>query len=170
MPKIAILGGSGTGKTTLCRMIGTKLQIQQLHLDSVYWKKNWQNISKEEFDQYMKQFLTKHSSWVIDGNYSNNLHFTYRLDLADTIIFLNYGKQKSLQGIYERAHKYKHQTRSDMAEGCVEGVDQVFLKYVATYYKYRAKYLIATIKKYQNKKQVLVFQNRQELYEWYNSL
>jgi adenylate kinase family enzyme len=170
MKKIVILGSSGTGKTTLGRLLGEKLKIKTLHLDSVYWKKDWQNISKDEFDVYMKDFLVKNKSWVIDGNYSNNEHFKYRLDSSDTIIFLDFGTQMSLKGIHQRADYYKHQTRSDMAEGCVEGIDQVFLKYVSTYYKFRAKYLMAIVNQYKNKKQVLIFKNRNELYEWYNSL
>lgn len=168
--KIAILGGSGTGKTTVCRDLGKKLSIPALHLDSVYWVKDWEHIDKTEFHSYMKKFFQKNKSWVIDGNYMNNEHFKYRLDLADIIIFLDYGTKKSLEGIYERAHKFKHQVRSDMAEGCVEGVDQVFLHYVAGYYKYKSKFLIATIKKYSNRKKVYVFKNREELYNWYNSL
>ena len=168
--KIVILGSSGTGKTTLCRKLGEKLNTNILHLDSVYWKKNWNNIDKDEFDQFMKSYLTKNKSWVIDGNYSNNKHFKYRLDAADVIIFLDFGTQVSLQGIYKRANEYKHRTRNDMAEGCIEGVDQVFLQYVAFYYKFRAKYLKAIVNKYKNKKQVLIFKNRTELYKWYNSL
>jgi adenylate kinase family enzyme len=168
--KIVVLGSSGTGKTTICRMISKKLKIKELHLDSVYWKKDWNNISKEEYNTYMKDFLVKNKSWVIDGNYSNNDHFRYRLDSADIIIFLDFGTQMSLQGIHKRAKMYKHQTRSDMAEGCVEGIDQVFLKYVAGYYKFRAKYLKAIINKYRHKKQVYIFKNREELYQWYNAL
>lgn len=170
MKRIMILGSSGTGKTTLCRRLGEKLHLNTLHLDSVYWKKDWENITKPEFDRYMKDFLTKHDNWVIDGNYTNNKHFTYRLDLSDVIIFLDFGQQVSLQGIHERASDYKHQVRSDMAEGCVEGIDQVFLKYVAGFHKTKAKYLQAIAKKYGNKKQVLIFKNREELYNWYNSL
>ena len=73
--KIAVLGPSGTGKTTVCRKLGKKLNITSLHLDSVYWLKDWENISKEDFNKKMTQFLRKNESWVIDGNYSNNLHF-----------------------------------------------------------------------------------------------
>lgn len=168
--KIVILGSSGTGKTTLCRMLGEKLSIPILHLDSVYWLKDWENISKDEFDRYMKNYLKKHQSWVIDGNYSNNKHFKYRLDLADIIVFLDYGTNASLKGIHKRAEEFKHQTRSDMADGCIEGIDQVFLRYVAGYNKFRSKFLIATIQKYKNKKKVVVFKNRKELYDWYNAL
>lgn len=168
--KIAIFGSSGTGKTTLARKIGNKLHLPTLHLDSVYWKKDWNNISKDEFDKYMKKYLIKNKSWVIDGNYSNNRHFEYRLRLADIIIFLDFGRDVSLQGIHERAQEYKHQVRTDMAEGCVEGIDQVFLQYVAFYHKFRSKRLKAIIEQYKFKKQVLIFKNRTELYNWYNSL
>jgi len=168
--KIMVLGSSGTGKTTICRMIGSKLNIPSLHLDSVYWKKDWENISKEDFNSYMKKFMTKNHEWVIDGNYTNNMHFKYRLGLADVIIYLDFGTQVSLQGIHKRASTYKHLVRSDMAEGCIEGIDQVFLQYVATFNKRKSKYLKATINKYRSKKQVIIFKNRKELYEWYNSL
>ncbi len=118
----------------------------------------------------MREFLTKHRSFVIDGNYSNNKHFKYRLDLADTIIFLDFGTNNALKGIYKRAHEFKHQVRSDMAEGCYEGIDQVFLKYVANFNKVKAKYLKATIQKYDKKKKVLIFKSREELNNWYHSL
>ena len=170
MKRILVLGPSGTGKTTLCRMLGQKLGLQELHLDSVYWLKDWQNIDKETFDLKMKQFLIKHKEFVIDGNYTNNKHFKYRLDLADTIIFLDYGTNQALKGIHQRAHDFKHQVRSDMAEGCVEGIDQVFLKYVANFNKFKAKYLKARIQKYDKKKKVLIFKSREELNKWYHSL
>lgn len=168
--KIVVLGGSGTGKTTICKKIGEKFKIPYLHLDSVYWKKDWNNIEKPEFNTYMKKYLVKNKSWVIDGNYTNNQHFKYRLDSADIIILLDFGTQVSLQGIHQRANEYKHQVRSDMAEGCVEGIDQVFLQYVANFNKFKAKYLKGRINKYKHKKQVYIFKTRKELYNWYNAL
>ena len=59
MNRILIMGPSGTGKTTLCRNLGKKLGLEVLHLDSVYWKTDWQNIDKQEFDLWMRKFLTK---------------------------------------------------------------------------------------------------------------
>ena len=169
MNRIVVLGPSGTGKTTIGRLLGEKLKLKILHLDSVYWKKDWENISKEEFNEYMKKFFRKYNKWVIDGNYTNNRHLRYRLDLADTIILLDFGTQLSLKGIHERAAKFKHQSRPDMAEGCIEGIDQVFLKYVA-FYDTRGKFVKALINKYKNKKQVLIFKSRAEIHEWLNAL
>ncbi len=169
MNRIMVLGPSGTGKTTICRILGKKLGLKVLHLDSVYWKKDWNNISKEEFDKYMKKFFAKNRQWTIDGNYTNNRHFQYRLDLADTIILLDFGLQVSLKGIHERAAEYKHRSRGDMAEGCIEGIDQEFLQYTA-FYKNKGRYVKAIIDQYKNKKQVLVFKSRKEIHEWIATL
>ena len=170
MNKIIVLGPSGTGKTTVGRILGEKLGLRILHLDSVYWKKDWENINKIDFNNYMKDFFKNNSKWVIDGNYTHNKHFKYRLDLADTIIFLDFGTQVALKGIHERANKFKRTSRPDMAEGCNEGIDQVFLQYVAFYYKKRAKLLKAIINKYKTKKQILIFKSRQEVKDWISAL
>ncbi|MFK5883724.1 MAG: (d)CMP kinase [Candidatus Izemoplasma sp.] len=169
MKRIVILGPSGTGKTTLGRNLSEKLNIKALPLDSVYWKKNWSNISKPEFNIYMHKFLIKNNSWIIDGNYSNHHHLKYRLDLADTIIILDYGVKASLKGILERARKFKNKTRSDMPTGCTEGVDQEFLQYTV-FYTPRGRMVKAKALKYKNKKQVIVFKNRQELNNWFHAL
>lgn len=169
MNRIVILGPSGTGKTTLGRNLSEKLNIKSLALDSVYWKKNWNNITKPDFDLYMRKYLTKNNSWIIEGNYSNHRHLKYRLELADTIIILDYGVKASLKGIIERASKYKNQTRSDMPTGCTEGIDQEFLQYTVFYTK-RGRMVKAKALKYKNKKQVIVFKSRKELYDWFHAL
>lgn len=168
--KIMILGPSGTGKTTICRQLSEKLNIPLLHLDSVYWKKDWERISKDDFHHFMRHYLSKHNSWAIDGNYTNNIHFKARLDLADIIVYLDYGKQVSLQGIHNRAKTFKHQVRPDMAPGCYEGIDNIFLTYVNNFDVFKGKYLKALINQYKKKKQVLIFKTREELYDWYHSL
>ncbi len=169
MKKIIVLGPSGTGKTTLARKLGEKLGIPYLHLDTVYWKKNWIHVDKKEFHNFMVSYLKQHGKWVIDGNYTNNEHFIWRLKLADTIILLDFPSTVSLRGILERAEKYKNRVRSDMAEGCVEGIDQVFLRYTAFYSKNRTPLLKAKINKYSKGKNIFIFNNRENLENWLNT-
>jgi adenylate kinase family enzyme len=168
--RIVILGPSGTGKTTLCRILGEKFNISTLHLDSIYWIRDWNHLNKEQFQTKMSNYLKKHDEWVIDGNYTNNLHFKWRLQLASTIILLDYGQQCALKGIHERAKKFKHTTRSDMAEGCIEGIDQVFLKYVSTFSREKIPWLKAIINKYGSNKEIYVFRSRKELNKWLETL
>lgn len=167
MQRVIIFGASGTGKTTVCQKIANKYGLVPLHLDSIYWKKDWDRIEKDEFQAYMMQFFKDNRKFVIDGNYTNNEHFKMRSQLATTIILLDYGTQNSLKGIHERAHKFKHSVRPDMPEGCIEGIDQVFLKYVAGFSQ-KNKRLKAHIGQYKNEKQILIFKTRKELLSWFN--
>lgn len=165
-----ILGPSGTGKTTLARRLGKACHIKELHLDQIYWLKDWQSMEKDVFDKTMKEYFKSHSRWVIDGNYTNNEHFYDRLKLADTIIILNYSTSDALKGVIERKNKYKHTHRSDMAEGCNEELDQEFLQYIAFFNKRKSKFLRAIVHKYKDKDRIHIFHNRNELNTWLNEL
>jgi adenylate kinase family enzyme len=170
MDRIVILGPSGTGKTTLARKLGNLCGIKELHLDQVYWQKDWEHLSKDEFDHTMKQYFRQHHRWVIDGNYSNNNHFYDRLKLADTVIILNYSTSDSLKGVLQRKDQYKHTHRSDMAEGCNEELDQEFLQYIAFFNKHKSKFLWAMVNQYKYKDRIHIFHNREELNKWLKQL
>ena len=49
--KIAIIGYSGTGKSTLARKLANFYKLPVLHLDSVHFKENWQECSDEDMNQ-----------------------------------------------------------------------------------------------------------------------
>lgn len=38
---MAILGPSGTGKSTLARRLGRSLGVPVIHLDALYWRAGW---------------------------------------------------------------------------------------------------------------------------------
>lgn len=170
MKRIIVLGNSGTGKTTLGRILSKKLNITPLHLDAIYWLPNWNHINKELFIRKLVTFFKKNESWVIDGNYSNSESFDLRLKLADTIIYLDYETKVSIDGIVSRERQYNKQHRSDMAEGCIEKIDNEFLDYVSNFNKFKGKYIKGYIQKYKKKKTVLIFNNRDQLNTWLNSI
>ena len=167
--RILIFGNAGTGKTTLARMLGEKLQLDVIHLDTIYWLKNWQSLSKPDFNKAVLSYLKQHPRFVMDGNYTNHTNFEDRLKISDTVILLNYHEKTALKGVIERENVYKHRYRSDMATGCIEELDQEFLQYVAFFEPKRHK-LEAIINSLRPKKNILVFDTREALMHWYNSL
>ncbi len=59
--KIAIIGYSGTGKSTLARKLANFYQLPVLHLDSVHFKENWQECSDEDMNQAVLNFLNSNA-------------------------------------------------------------------------------------------------------------
>jgi len=85
--RIAIIGATGSGKTTFSRQLSRVLDIYHVELDSIMWLPNWQ---KEDWDVVRQQVQQKMDSrgWVCDGNYSKLRDIVWRQ--ADTIIWLDY--------------------------------------------------------------------------------
>ena len=49
--KISIVGGSGTGKTTLANNLGKELKIPVYHIDGINYYANWEQRDKSERDE-----------------------------------------------------------------------------------------------------------------------
>ena len=169
MHKIMILGSSGTGKTTLAKILSQKLKLPYLALDTVYWKKDWASLSKEAFAQTIRGYLHKHNEYIIEGNYTNSITFMERLKHADTVIMLDYPTKDAIKGILEREQKYRHIYRSDMASGCIENIDQEFLTWVYRF-KDKAHKMRAIMYKFKGEKTLLTFTNRSSLMRWIDTL
>ena len=87
--KIAIIGYSGSGKSTLAEKLSSYYSIPRLHIDRLQFQPGWQDSDRDWMLKEMRDFLTEHSDWVIDGNYSW-CHYEERMKEADHIIFLNF--------------------------------------------------------------------------------
>lgn len=127
--KIAILGYSGSGKSTTARLLGQKLDIPVLYLDTVYWLENWQVRPSEESKAIVADFMNSNDNWVIDGNYKAMLQ-AERLAQADMIVFFNFNRFTCFFRGLGRYLKYKGKTRPDMADGCNEKFDFEFMKWI----------------------------------------
>jgi len=87
MHRIAVVGATGSGKTTLAKMLSERLGIPHVETDAIYWGKNWTPISIEIFRQRMDA-ATQGDRWVIDGNYSKVRDLVW--GRADTLVWLDY--------------------------------------------------------------------------------
>ncbi|MDO4460331.1 MAG: DNA topology modulation protein [Clostridia bacterium] len=160
--KIAILGHSGSGKSTLARKLGEHYKIEVLHLDTVQWMPNWTERPLEEKKTIVENFMNTHDEWVIDGNYSN-LYQERRLEEADMIVEMLFGRFASFFRVLRRYKQYKGKTRPDMGEGCNEKVDAEFVKWI--FFDGRSKSKLAHFKdvdeKYSHKTRII--KNQKEL-------
>ena len=77
----------------------------------------------------MRQFLSDHKDWVIDGNYSWCC-YEERMEQADQFIFLNFSCWNCLYRGWKRYRRYKGRVRESMAAGCPERFDWEFIRWI----------------------------------------
>jgi len=161
-----IMGCGGSGKSTLAKQLSEILGIEAIHLDYHFWSAGWIQPEKEEWLKKQDELFAK-EEWIVDGNYTNTIE--KRLEKVDTIIYLDFPTWRCLWGICQRRWKYAGKTRPDMAEGCEERIDWVFLKYILTYWKNRAPLIREKFSKIKDKK-VIILKNRKEVNNFLESL
>ena len=127
--KIAVIGYSGSGKSTFAAQISKECDIPLLHLDTVYYTEGWGVRDTDERTEIINNFMSENDSWVIDGNYSKLL-MSQRMESRDKIIFFNFPRYISLYRAVKRYLTYKGRTRPSMAEGCEEKLDFEFIKWI----------------------------------------
>lgn len=127
--KIAVLGYSGSGKSTLTAQLGELYGVPVLHLDTVHFLPNWEERGLEEKRKIVSDFLNANAGWIIDGNYLR-LFYDERMEQADMIIILLFGRFACLWRVIKRYRRYKNKTRPDMSEGCDEKLNGEFIRWV----------------------------------------
>lgn len=159
MERIVVIGCGGAGKSTFSRNLSNKLDIPVYHLDKFFWNKGWVETKQEKFDDKLNKIVNE-DKWIIDGNYIRTLEM--RAEKADTIIFINMPTYLCLYRIMKRRVMYRGKSRPDMAEGCPEGIDFEFFKWVLTYNKKVRPKILENLKRYKDKN-IVIFNNKKEV-------
>jgi len=68
MRRVAVVGSSGSGKTTFARRLAAKLDVPHIELDGLYWLADWQPVDVETFARRVSEAIAG-DRWVTDGNY-----------------------------------------------------------------------------------------------------
>jgi len=129
MERILIIGGNGCGKTTLAQKLALKLGLPLIHLDVLYWRDNWKNASKVEFDELLMKELSK-PKWIIDGNMNRSIPL--RLKYCDTVIYMDFSRTMCVCGAIIRIVKNYGKSRFDMGGYCPENFDREKIEFIKT--------------------------------------
>jgi adenylate kinase family enzyme len=152
MKKILIIGSGGAGKSTFARRLGAILNLEVIHLDSVYWRPGWVEPPKAEWRKTVEGLLAR-DSWILDGNYSGTLDL--RLEACDTVIFLDLPRLICLWRVVKRWRVYRNHSRPDVAEGCNDKLDWEFISWVWNYGKRSRPKIVGALNRSAQSKQVI---------------
>ena len=84
---MAIYGPTGSGKSTLGRLIGERLGLPFVELDGIFHRPGWEPTPTEEFRAAVQEELARNQDgWVVDGNYRSVRDLI--LPQADTVVWL----------------------------------------------------------------------------------
>jgi adenylate kinase family enzyme len=125
--RIAIVGCSGGGKSTLARAVGARLGLPVLHMDSLFWKPGWTESDRDEFRAKVEAAAAE-VACVMDGGFIT--HSTRRFERAEAIVWIELPIWLCLIRAIRRMLLNFGRPRADLAPGCPERFDLAFYDYI----------------------------------------
>ena len=121
--KIAIIGPSGAGKTTLAKKLHDRRGLKvyhldrffwQLSLDRFFWQPRWLRASSGARIDILEKFAWE-KSWIIEGTYINSSEV--HLIKANTIIYLDISSFRCCWRVIKRHFEPQDHPRRDIPKG-----------------------------------------------------
>lgn len=141
--RIAVVGTSCSGKTTLARNLAATLNVPHIELDTLHWLPNWQERPDDEFWALTRQAIAA-PNWTIDGNYSKVRPLVW--GRATAVIWLNYSFPVVMGRALKRTFRRVF-SREELFAGNRETFRQAFLSrdsilwwVITTYHRRRREY------------------------------
>jgi adenylate kinase family enzyme len=89
MRRVAVMGGSCAGKTTVSGKLAAALGVPHIELDALHHDAGWQEAPAELLQARVRAALDAATDgWVVDGNYGAKLG-SLVLERADTVVLLD---------------------------------------------------------------------------------
>ena len=155
MKRVIIIGCPGSGKSTFARKLQSVTGLPLHHLDLIYWKSDRSIVPREEFLEKLHQIMAQ-EQWIIDGNYASTMEM--RMQVCDTVIFLDYPPELCLAGAQER----KGKTRPDLPWVEANDLDDSeFMEYIQKFHELNRPTILSLLEKYSDKK-IIIFHSRED--------
>jgi adenylate kinase family enzyme len=142
--RIAVVGPSGAGKTTVARSLAARLALPHTELDALWWDPDWTEVD----DQTMRartEPVVRGPRWVVDGNYYSAVLRDVIWPRADTVVWLDLPRWRTIGRVARRTVR-RSITRAELWNGNREKLGSLYrrdelLRFAWTAYpKYAARY------------------------------
>jgi adenylate kinase family enzyme len=121
--KIAVIGISGSGKTTFSETLSKKLGLPLYHMDSLFWLPNWTEVQSDVW-QLKEQEIIDQKQWIIEG-YVDEISVE-RLSEADLVLYIDLpGYICAFNGL-KRWWQYRGKSRPEL-DNCNETLKPSYL-------------------------------------------
>jgi adenylate kinase family enzyme len=102
MRRVAVIGGSCSGKTTVSRALAARLGVPHVELDELHHGPNWDEAPADVFSERVEAALDgAPDGWVVDGNYYGKLGALV-LERADTVVWLDVSYGTAIRRVLRR--------------------------------------------------------------------
>ena len=85
--RVAVVGVTGSGKTTLARCLAGQFRVPHVELDGLYWGPHWTPRPTEVFSALVAEALSP-KAWATDGNYREVRRIVW--GRANLLVWLDY--------------------------------------------------------------------------------
>ncbi len=101
--RVVVIGTSGAGKTTLARMLATRLGLPHIELDAINWQPGWRDLTGHDPAEFVRRVgaAIEAELWVVDGNYGPVREMIWRR--ATHLVWLDYERPVIMARVITRS-------------------------------------------------------------------
>ena len=129
MRRIAIVGISGSGKTSIARRLSAATGLPLHHMDQLLWRGAWEAVPEHEY-LAAHTAIVQTDSWIIEGYLDPAM--ANRARAADLVVYMDIAPLRCALNVVMRWWKHRTAAREELPAVALERLSFNFLKVVAT--------------------------------------